>query len=115
MNMNNVFEEIANITKAHAYDTISPMLKELQDQNREFRIGLHEILLIISKEDVRSIIENPAGIIGKISNHCNELLTKNRPLSNTNPISPELYFMAANMDEENIKETIGIDLSKIDE
>src|SRR6185437_2520360 len=29
-----------------------------------------------------------------------------------NPID---YFMAANMDEEKIKETIGIDLSKIDE
>lgn len=113
--MDNLFEQIANITKASAYDTISPMLKELQDQNREFRIGINEILLIISKEDVKSIIDNPAGIIGKISNHCNELLTKNRPLYNPNPIAPELYFMAANMDEGQIKETIGIDLSKIDE
>jgi len=110
--MDNLFEQIVNITKASAYDTISPMLKELQDQNREFRIGLNEILLIISKEDVKSIIDNPAGIIGKISNHCNELLAKNRPLYNPNPID---YFMAANMDEEQIKETIGIDLSKIDE
>ena len=78
--MNNVFEEIANITKAHAYDTIAPHLQEVKEQNKILRKGLQDIFNIILDENTSSVIENPSVIIGKISNHVNELLSNNRPL-----------------------------------
>ena len=78
--MDNLFEQIANITKAHAYDTIAPHLAEVKEQNKIFRQGLRDVMLIISECDPQSVCKNPGEIISKISNHCNEILSKNRPL-----------------------------------
>lgn len=78
--MDNLFEQMANITKAHAYDTIAPHLAEVKEQNKILRKGLQDIFEIILNENTSSVIENPSVIIGKISNHVNELLSNNRPL-----------------------------------
>lgn len=78
--MDNLFEQITNITKAHAYDIVSNQVSELKEQNEIFRKGLQDIFTIILEEKTSSVIDNPSVIIGKISHHVNDLLSNNRPL-----------------------------------
>ena len=77
--MDNLFNQIVNISKAGAYDIVSKQCQELQDQKNVLRYSLRKILSEISSMDIADIANNPSLLIGKISVICSETLAEVRP------------------------------------
>lgn len=80
--MDNLFEQLTQITKANAYDIIAPHTAEVKEQNITFRKALTEVVntIVAATANPAEIINNPAELIGKIASICQETLSKNRPL-----------------------------------
>ena len=78
-NTDNLFEQMANISKAYAYDILVEQVKELKERYDNLRTGINNILDEISKIEPSEFINDPSIFIVKIGNVCNELLRQNRP------------------------------------
>ena len=94
--MDNLFEQIANITKAHGYDILAKQVIELKQVIREL-IEFGEL------EDIEFTNSSETDKFKKI-------LTKAKILSigyDTDKVKrPIDYFMAVNMTDQQIKETL---------
>jgi hypothetical protein len=50
--MDNLFEQMANITKAHAYDTVAvPQIQELKEENRRMAKIIQDFLGLYGSDD----------------------------------------------------------------
>lgn len=72
--------QIVAISKAGAYDAIAPKLGELQEQNNNFRKGINDVLDEITNIDAGEFIKDPAALIIRVGNICNQVLRENRPI-----------------------------------
>lgn len=78
--MDNLTEQIINITKAGTYDAIAPHLAEVKEQNNNFRKALNDVLDVITKAPPSEIVDNPAAMITKMAGYCLDALRNNKPL-----------------------------------
>lgn len=79
-NQDSLFESMANISKAHAYDVLVYQVQELKQQNKDFRTALRSVVNEIAHMNPAEVIKEPSLLVGVISNICSEILSKNRPL-----------------------------------
>lgn len=78
--MDNLFEQMANITKAHAYDLVAKHRNELAEQNESYRKALNEVLDVIRKADAVLLIDNPVLYLNQIVNIAVKSLKENKSL-----------------------------------
>jgi hypothetical protein len=74
-----LFNQMATITKAHAYDVVNDHRKELIKQNNNFRHSLNMVLDEIMTLNPDEFIKSPAALLRRIGNICNETLRDNKP------------------------------------
>ena len=67
--MDNLMEQIVNISKAGAYDAITGDYDKVKTQNVILKAGINKALDEITKSPPSDIVDNPAEMLTRISRH----------------------------------------------
>lgn len=70
--MDNLFEQMTNITKAHAYDIIAKQRDELMEQNKALKSAIRNAVEEVMNMNPEEVVNEPSKTIIKITNHLTE-------------------------------------------